>query len=68
MIQDTETKRLHASVFKKRHSRPHDFLLNEEDFRFAAECERIRVTRNGSVLSLLLLHLKRVRTKKVMLF
>jgi len=57
MAQASNTKRLHASVFRDRQSRSQEFLLSEEDFRFAAECERIRVTRNGSVLSLLLLYL-----------
>ena len=35
-----------------------DFLLKEEGFRFAADCERMRVDRNSSVLSLLLVRLQ----------
>ncbi len=47
-------RKLHSRILRGRSKSPHDFLLNENDFRFAAECERMRVDRNGSVLSLLL--------------
>jgi lipopolysaccharide/colanic/teichoic acid biosynthesis glycosyltransferase len=53
-----KTKRLHARVLQQhRDANQDDFLLNDEDFRFAAECERMRVDRNGSILSLLLIRL-----------
>ncbi len=51
-------RKLHSSVLARRKSTHGDFLLNNEDFRFAADCERMRVDRNGSVLSLLLVRLK----------
>lgn len=53
----TKLRKLHASVLKWRRAPASDFLLNDEDFRFAADCERMRVDRNGSVLSLLLVRL-----------
>lgn len=53
-----KTKRLHARVLgQHRNGNQDDFLLDEEEFRFAAECERMRVDRNGSILSLLLVRL-----------
>jgi lipopolysaccharide/colanic/teichoic acid biosynthesis glycosyltransferase len=53
-----KTKRLHARVLQQhRKADQENFLLNEEEFRFAAECERMRVDRNGSILSLLLIRL-----------
>ena len=55
--QKPTTRKLHASVIKRRESSGNDFLLDDEDFRFAAECERMRVDRNGSLLSLLLVKL-----------
>jgi lipopolysaccharide/colanic/teichoic acid biosynthesis glycosyltransferase len=56
---DEPKRRLHARLFARRNSPSHDFLLSHRDFRFAAECERMRVDRNGSVLSLLLIRLSR---------
>ncbi len=44
-------------MFCRRSGATHDFLLTDENFRFAAECERMRVDRNGSVVSLLLVEL-----------
>lgn len=55
--QDAKLKTLHASVLKWRKQPASDFLLSDEDLRFAADCERMRVDRNGSVLSLLLVRL-----------
>jgi lipopolysaccharide/colanic/teichoic acid biosynthesis glycosyltransferase len=55
-------RRLHARLFARRNTaNSHDFLLSHRDFRFAAECERMRVDRNGSVLSLLLIRLPRAK-------
>lgn len=51
------TRKLHTTVLKRRRKSSDEFLLDDEDFRFAAECERMRVDRNGSVLSLLLVRL-----------
>src|SRR5215213_4865355 len=59
MNQDTKPRKLHARVLARRHAPKHDFLLSDHDFRFAADCERMRVDRNGSVLSLLLIRLAR---------
>ncbi len=68
MTQDTTEKgtprhasgvrKLHNSVLARRNAVHGDFLLNDEDFRFVADCERMRVDRNGSVLSLLLVRLQ----------
>jgi lipopolysaccharide/colanic/teichoic acid biosynthesis glycosyltransferase len=57
MNQDTRPRRLHARLLAKRKAPHHEFLLSDRDFRFAADCERMRVDRNGSVLSLLLVRL-----------
>jgi lipopolysaccharide/colanic/teichoic acid biosynthesis glycosyltransferase len=57
MTQDTQVRRLHARVLARRTAPAPSFLLNDEEFRFAADCERMRVDRNGSVLSLLLIRL-----------
>jgi len=57
MNQDIKTRKLHARVFRRRSLPTNDFLLNDEQFRFAAQCEQMRVDRNGSVLSLLLIRL-----------
>jgi len=57
MTQDTQVRRLHARVLARRLAPAPSFLLNDEEFRFAADCERMRVDRNGSVLSLLLIRL-----------
>ena len=54
---NTQVRKLHARVLRKRSNATHDFLLNDSEFRFAADCERMRVDRNGSVLSLLLVEL-----------
>jgi lipopolysaccharide/colanic/teichoic acid biosynthesis glycosyltransferase len=59
MTQDLKPRKLHARVLARRHAPHQDFLLSDEDFRFAADCERMRVDRNGSVLSLLLVRLAR---------
>lgn len=59
MNQDTTIRRLHARVFARRRGAHSNFLLDERDFRFAADCERMRVDRNGSTLSLLLIRLPR---------
>lgn len=63
MTQDTGTssaklRRLHSNVLKRRRQGANEFLLDDADFRFAADCERMRVDRNGSVLSLLLVRLR----------
>jgi len=62
MEQVTKTKfvrlrALHTSVLSWRRTPANDFLLSDVDFRFAADCERMRVDRNGSALSLLLVRL-----------
>lgn len=59
MPQDTAVRRLHARVLARRSAPAPSFLLNDDEFRFAADCERMRVDRNGSVLSLLLIRLPR---------
>lgn len=50
-------RRFHARVLARRRTARHDVFLSDADFRFAADCERMRVDRNGSVLSLLLIRL-----------
>ncbi len=60
---ETKLRKLHASVLKWRRAPASDFLLSDEDFRFAADCERMRVDRNGSVLSLLLVQLHKQNAK-----
>jgi lipopolysaccharide/colanic/teichoic acid biosynthesis glycosyltransferase len=57
MTPDTKVRRLHARVLSRRIAPAPSFLLTDEEFRFAADCERMRVDRNGSVLSLLLIRL-----------
>ncbi len=57
MSTDTRIRKLHARVLRRRSHTTSDFLLNDEELRFAADCERMRVDRNGSVLSLLLIEL-----------
>ena len=64
----TKLRKLHASVLKWRRLPASEFLLNDEEFRFAAECERMRVDRNGSVLSLLLVRLHVQLPEDVQLF
>lgn len=56
---DEPKRRLHARLIARRNAPHHEFLLSHRDFRFAADCERMRVDRNGSVLSLLLIRLPR---------
>jgi lipopolysaccharide/colanic/teichoic acid biosynthesis glycosyltransferase len=56
MTQETRKRRLHARVLLRKVLQ-NDFYLTDRDFRFAADCERMRVDRNGSVLSLLLVRL-----------
>ncbi|MGI9457129.1 MAG: sugar transferase, partial [Aeoliella sp.] len=55
--QEPATRQLHASVLKRRQQSGSDFLLSDEELRFAADCERMRVDRNRSVLSVLLVKL-----------
>jgi lipopolysaccharide/colanic/teichoic acid biosynthesis glycosyltransferase len=62
MNQDTKPRKLHARVLACRNAPKHEFLLADRDFRFAADCERMRVDRNGSVLSLLLIRLARSKS------
>src|SRR6185312_365049 len=57
MTQDVKPRNLHARVLVRRNAPKHDFFLSDREFRFAADCERMRVDRNGSVLSLLLIRL-----------
>src|SRR5690606_29691072 len=57
MTQDTKPRAFHARIFARRLTVQQVFLLPDREFRFAAECERMRVDRNGSVLSLLLIRL-----------
>ncbi len=52
-----KTRKLHAQVLRRSGTSDLDFFLDDEEFRFAAECERMRVDRNGSILSLLLIRL-----------
>src|SRR5262245_55413114 len=59
MNPDAKVRKLHARIFARRHAPESDFLLPHADFRFAADCERMRVDRNGSVLSLLFVRLPR---------
>ncbi len=54
---DEPKRRLHARLLARRTAPKHDSLLDPSDFRFAADCERMRVDRNGSTLSLLLIRL-----------
>jgi lipopolysaccharide/colanic/teichoic acid biosynthesis glycosyltransferase len=56
---DQPKRRLHARLLTRRNAPDNDFLLSHRDFRFAADCERMRVDRNGSMLSLLLIRLPR---------
>lgn len=48
---------LHALVLRRQHKGRHAFFLNDDDFRLAAKCERMRVDRNGSTLALLVIRL-----------
>jgi len=66
-------RKFHSSVlrWRRRASSSQQELenfLNEQDFRFAADCERMRVDRNGSMLSLLLVRLHQTRTDDVAFF
>jgi lipopolysaccharide/colanic/teichoic acid biosynthesis glycosyltransferase len=55
--QSAARRRWIDSIFRRR-SKPNDgLLLDDADFRYAADCERMRVDRNGSVVSLLLIDL-----------
>lgn len=56
--QSVGMRKLHSRVLMRRNLAAHELLLQDEDFRFAADCERMRVDRNGSVLSLLLVRLR----------
>ncbi|MAT69391.1 MAG: spore coat protein CotZ [Planctomycetaceae bacterium] len=47
----------HALVLRRRLKGKLDYFLPEGDFRLAARCERMRVDRNGSILSVLLIRL-----------
>jgi len=68
----TRLRKLHASVLKWRRQSvtgdTNDYLLNDEDFRFAADCERMRVDRNNSVLSLLLVRLNQPGPEEIAFF
>jgi lipopolysaccharide/colanic/teichoic acid biosynthesis glycosyltransferase len=64
MTQEASPRMLHARVLARRNAPKSDFLLSDRDFRFAADCERMRVDRNGSVLSLLLIRLARSKTSE----
>ena len=68
MTQDTKLRTLHAQVLRWRKAPAGDFLLDDADFRFAADCERMRVDRNGSVLSLLLVKLNEERLEDIAFF
>ena len=61
-------RKLHTSVLRWRRSPVNDFLLDDQDFRFAADCERMRVDRNGSVLSLLLVRLHEQKPEDIAFF
>ncbi|TWU20862.1 sugar transferase [Bythopirellula polymerisocia] len=50
-------RKLHAHIFRNPEAKSASLLLSERDLRFAAECERMRVDRNGSVLSILFIKL-----------
>ncbi|MBX3433377.1 MAG: sugar transferase [Pirellulales bacterium] len=53
--------RRRASLMSRRRQIRFDYFLSDADFRFAAQCERMRVDRNGSILSLLIIRLPRDR-------
>ncbi len=57
MNPEPKVRKLHARVFARRYAPENEFLLSHNEFRFAADCERMRVDRNGSVLSLLFVRL-----------
>ena len=57
MDQIAGPRRLHAHLLSRAQNPRHSFLLNDAEFRVAAQCERMRVDRNGSVLTLLLIEL-----------
>ncbi|MCG8450766.1 MAG: sugar transferase [Pirellulales bacterium] len=57
MTRNSLLRRLHAAVIRKRVKYHPVLLLSEEELQFAAKCERMRVDRNGSLLSLLLIRL-----------
>ncbi|MEM8944894.1 MAG: sugar transferase [Planctomycetota bacterium] len=65
---DAGSRKLHSDVIRRRSVTSGDFLLSDEDFRFAADCERMRVDRNGSVLSLLLIRLSNRRGEDLAFF
>ena len=53
-----KTNRLQTFLVRRRLNEDQDaYFLNDAEFRLAADCERMRVDRNGSVLSLLLIRL-----------
>lgn len=62
MTIDEPTRRFHASLLARRNQRRIEPFLNSEDFRFAAQCERMRVDRNGSILSMLVIRLANDRS------
>src|SRR4051812_36779479 len=62
MTQDLKPRNLHARVLVRRNAPQPDFFLSDREFRFAADCERMRVDRNGSVLSLLLIRLAQTKS------
>ena len=50
-------RKMRRRAIKRREVTGQNLLLNDEEIRFAADCERMRVDRNGSVLSVLLIEL-----------
>lgn len=56
MTQDAVHRTIHQRVLAPRRQSK-AYLLDDADFRFAAECERMRSDRNGSPLALLLIRL-----------
>ncbi len=56
-ISIRERGRLQARLWAGRRKAEADYFLSDADFRFAADCERMRVDRNGSILALLLVRL-----------
>ena len=70
---ESKFRKLHVSVLRRRRvskssQSASELLLCEKDFRFAADCERMRVDRNQSVLSLLLVRLHKPRSQDIAFF
>ena len=60
MSQDAKFRTFHTRVLARR-VQSDEYLLSEKEFRFAADCERMRVDRNGSTLSLLIITLPKTK-------